>query len=421
MLHPPPLVKKAVERLDRCRSCKGSNLFLSLPLGDHPPANGFLRAAQLGQPEAKFPLNTHVCLDCGLIQLPDNIPANFFRNYVYVPSVATTMVAHFESLADEVVRTYTTSSDDLIVDIGCNNGLFLGFCKERGARVLGVDPAKNLTAQAAKKGIDIFGDYFGAQTGKAIAQKYPGAALIVTTNTLNHIADLHDFMAGITLVLRPDGVFIVEVPHAQDLIEKNEFDTIYHEHVSEFTVRSLVDLYKFFDLEIFKIERLPVHGGSIRVYAQKHGGGRSVEPSVSEWLRREKEAGLFEKETHIAFAERVETIRLELMELLSDLRSKGKTIAGYGAPAKGNTLLNYYGIGPDTLLFLVDRNELKHGLYSPGMHVSVVAPSRILETKPDYLLLLAWNFADEIIEQQKEYRKRGGKFILPIPKPAIIN
>lgn len=407
--------------MDRCRSCKGSNLFLSLPLGDHPPANGFLRDAQLTQPEVNFPLNTHVCLDCGLIQVPDNVPANFFRNYVYVPSAATTMFPHFESLANEVVGNYTTSSDDLIIDIGCNNGLFLGFCKQKGARVLGVDPADNLTVVAAKKGIDIFGEYFGAQTGKAIAQKYPGAAVIVTTNTLNHIADLHDFMAGIILVLRSDGVFVVEVPHALDLIEKNEFDTIYHEHVSEFTVRSLVDLYKFFDMEIFKIERLPIHGGSIRVHAQKQGGGRSVEPSVSEWLRREKEARLFEKETHVAFAKRVETIRLELMKLLSDLRSKGKTIAGYGAPAKGNTLLNYYRIGPDTLLFLVDRNELKQGLFSPGMHIPVVPPSRILEMKPDYLLLLAWNFADEIIQQQEEYRKRGGKFILPIPKPAIID
>jgi SAM-dependent methyltransferase len=404
-----------------CRACKGANLFMSLPLGDHPPANGFLRASQLTQPEARFPLNTHVCLDCGLIQVPDNVPANFFRNYVYVPSGATTMFTHFESFAGKMVRNYTSSPDDLIIDIGCNNGLFLGYCKEKGARVLGIDPADNLTELPAKKGIDIVGEYFGTKTGKMVAQKYPGAAVIVTTNTLNHIDDLHDFMGGIKLVLGRDGILVVEVPHALDLIEKNEFDTIYHEHVSEFSVRSLVELYRFFDLEVFTIDRLPIHGGSMRVYAQRQGGGRPIDAIVSEWLDREEAAHLFSKQTHIAFAERVENIRAELLALLSDLRSRGKTIAGYGAPAKGNTLLNYYGIGPDILPYLVDRNELKHGLYSPGMHIPVVPPSRILETQPDYLLLLAWNFADEIIEQQGEYRKRGGKFILPIPKPAIID
>ena len=407
--------------MTNCRACRSANLFLSLPLGDHPPANGFLRASQLAQPEARFPLNTHVCLDCGLIQVPDNVPANFFRNYVYVPSGATTMFAHFEGLADKIVRHYASSTDDLIIDIGCNNGLFLEYCKEKGARVLGIDPADNLTELATKKGIDIVREYFGMNTGKVVAQKYPGAAVIVTTNTLNHIDDLHDFMGGITLVLDSDGVFVVEVPHALDLIEKNEFDTIYHEHVSEFSVHSLVELYRFFNLEIFKIDRLPIHGGSMRLYAQRQGGRHPIEPVVSEWLQREEEAQLFSKETHIAFAKRVENIRAELLALLSELRSQGKTIAGYGAPAKGNTLLNYYGIGPDILPYLVDRNELKHGLFSPGMHIPVVAPSKIAETQPDYLLLLAWNFADEIIQQQSEYRKRGGKFILPIPKPAIID
>ncbi len=406
--------------MDSCRACRRTNLFMCLPLGDHPPANGFLRANQLDQKEARFPLNTHVCLDCGLIQVPDNVPAGFFRNYVYVPSGATTMFSHFESFAERMVRRLATSPDDLIVDIGCNNGLFLGFCKEKGARVLGIDPADNLTKLVSEKGIDIVGEYFGTETGRMVAGKYPGAAVIVTTNTLNHIGDLHDFMGGIDLIMARTGAFVVEVPHALDLVEKNEFDTIYHEHVSEFTVRSLVDLYRFFDMEVFDIDPLPIHGGSMRVYAQRRGGPHPVAPIVAEWLEREKTARLFSKETYTAFSERVKGIRADLLELLADLRAKGKTVAGYGAPAKGNTLLNYYGIGTETLPYLADRNELKHGLFSPGMHIPVVAPSRILEAPPDYLLVLAWNFADEIIEQQGEYRKRGGKFILPIPKPAIV-
>ena len=393
---------------------------MCLPLGDHPTANGFLRADQLSQPEPKFPLNTHVCLDCGLIQVPDNVPPGFFRNYVYVPTGATTMFTHFAGFAEKMVRQFAPNPSDLIIDIGCNNGLFLGFCKEKGARVLGIDPADNLTELPARKGIDIVGEYFSTATGKMVAQKYPGAAVITTTNTLNHIDDLHDFIGGITHVLAPGGVFVVEVPHALDLVEKNEFDTIYHEHVSEFTVCSLAALYAPFDLVIFDIEALPIHGGSMRVFAQRRDGGRPIAPAVTEWLEREKTSDLFCKETYLAFAARVERIRAELLKLLADLRSEGRTVAGYGAPAKGNTLLNYYGIGPETLPYLVDRNELKHGLFSPGMHIPIVAPARILETQPDYLLILAWNFADEIIEQQSEYRARGGQFIVPIPEPAIV-
>lgn len=409
-----------MDTMTNCRACLSTNLFMFLPLGDHPPANGFLRADQLDKPEATFPLNTFVCLDCGLIEVPDNVPADFFRNYVYVPSGATTMFTHFEAFAEQMVRSFAPNADDLIIDIGCNNGLFLGYCKEKGGRVLGIDPADNLTELVVQKGIEVVREYFSTATGQAVAASHPPAKVITSSNTFNHIDNLHDFMGGIGHVLAPEGVFVVEVPHSLDLVQKNEFDTIYHEHVSEFSVKSFVDLYRFFDLEVFRIESLPIHGGSMRVFAQRCGASRPVEPMVKEWLAREVAAELFTKETYEAFTHRVHAIRTDLLKLLKKLQAEGKTIAGYGAPAKGNTLLNYYGIGPDTLPYLVDRNELKQGLYSPGMHIPVVGAEKILETQPDYLLVLAWNFADEIIEQQAEYRARGGQFILPIPTPTIV-
>ena len=404
--------------IEQCRACKSNNLFMCLPMGSHPPANGFVRADQLTQAQASFPLNMHVCLDCALIQVPDNVPAGFFRNYLYVPSASETMHAHFSSFAAKVVAQF--SGGGLIVDIGCNDGLFLGACKALGAPVLGIDPADNITVRAKQKGIDVVSEYFGKATAASVARTHRAPSVIVTTNTFNHISDLHDFMAGVMLLLDSKGAFVVEVPTAIDLIANNEFDTIYHEHVSEFSVKSFVDLYRFFDMEVFDIEALPIHGGSMRVYGQRCGGPRPAQSIVREWLERERRDGLFLRGTYEAFRDRVHRTRNELVRLLRELKFQGKRLAGYGAPAKGNTLLNFYGIGPDLLDFLADRNELKHGLYSPGMLIPVVPTSCILKKQPDYLLILAWNFADEIIAQQDAYRRGGGKFIIPIPEPAII-
>jgi SAM-dependent methyltransferase len=404
--------------MEQCRACKGNNLFMCLPMGSHPPANGFVRADQLTQTQASFPLNIHVCLDCALIQVPDNVPAGFFRNYVYVPSASETMHAHFSTFAAKIVTQF--ASGGLIVDIGCNDGLFLGACKALGAPVLGIDPADNITVRARQKGIEVVPEYFGHAVAASVARTHQAPSVIVTTNTFNHIGDLHDFMAGVASLLDSKGAFVVEVPSAIDLIANNEFDTVYHEHVSEFSVKSFVDLYHSFDMEVFDIEALPIHGGSMRVYGQHRGGPRPAQSAVREWLERERREGLFLRGTYEAFRQRVHRIRDELMRLLSELKSQGKKLAGYGAPAKGNTLLNFYGIGPDLLDFLADRNELKHGLYSPGMLIPVVSTSCINAKRPDYLLILAWNFADEIIAQQDIYRQGGGKFIIPIPEPTII-
>ena len=406
--------------LTECRACKRRRLYMCLALGDHPPANQFLSEDELDVDEQKAPLDVFVCLDCALIQVPDNVPPDFFRDYVYVPSASPALHVHFDKYAERMVARLP-DREGLIVDIGCNDGLLLGACLKRGAKVLGVDPADNITARAREKGIEIVPEYFGARTAKAIVRGHPRAAIVTSNNTFNHIGDLHDFMAGVVEVLRPDGMFVVEVPTALELVLNNEFDTIYHEHTNEFSVKSFVDLYAFFGMEVFDIDPLPNHhGGSMRVYGQKKGA-RPVAPIVEEWSERERAAKLYSKETYVDFASRVQRIRDELVKMLRDLKRRGARIAGAGAPAKGNTLLNYYGIGPETLDWIADRNELKHGLYTPGMHVPVVGPERILEEQPDYLLVLAWNFADEIIEQQSEYKRRGGKFILPIPEPRIVS
>jgi SAM-dependent methyltransferase len=405
-----------------CRGCKSERLYLFLPLGDHPLANGFLREEQLAEPEPKFPLDCQVCLDCGLIQVDDHVPAGYFRHYVYIPSAAEAMHGHFEGLAEVVADRFIRGTDALTVDIGCNDGLFLGFLQDRGARTLGIDPAANIAELARERGVEVVVEYFTPETAREVRERYGPAKVVVSTNTFHHIGDLDPFTHGVTLMLDEAGTFIIEVPHALELVEQNEFDGVYHEHVSQLTVKSFVDHFRRFGLEVFDVDRLDVHGGSMRVFARPARNGPSIPPNVQAWIDSESERGLFVEATYDAFRERVERNREELMTLLQALKADGKRIAGYGASARGNTLLNYYGIGPDLLDYVVDRNPLKHGLYTPGMHIPVLPAERLLEEgRPDYLLLIAWNFGDEIMRQQEGYQRAGGRFILPIPDVQVVD
>jgi SAM-dependent methyltransferase len=403
-----------------CRTCKSDRLYLFLPLGDHPLANGFLREEQLGEDEPRFPLDVHVCLECGLIQVADQIPPGFFRHYVYIPSSADAMHGHFERLADKLAAQLP-SPEALTIDIGCNDGLFLSFLRKRGARTLGIDPAENIAELAREKGVEVVTEYFTPDLARRIREEHGPAQVVVTTNTFHHIGDLDPFTLGVTILLADDGVFVVEVPHAQELVEQNEFDGVYHEHVSQHTVKSFVDHFRLFGLEVFDVERLDVHGGSIRVFARPAQGGGAPPPAVQAWLDEEARRGLFDVETYDAFRSRVERIRRELTAILDEAKAAGRRIVGYGASARGNTLLNYYGIGPDTLDYIVDRNPLKQGLYSPGMHIPVEGAERLAEDDPDDMLVIAWNFADEIMGQQGAFKERGGRFILPIPEPKIVS
>ena len=411
------MISTLAPTMTACRACTSRDLFLYLPLGEHPPANAFLKPEQLAATERRYSLDTHVCLSCGLIQVPDVLPPDFFEDYVYVPSASDTMHRHFAAIARRFKHELITGPDQLLVDIGCNDGLLLKACRDEGLATLGVDPSRNIAEIARARGIEVFNEYFTAESAGRIRSQYGAAQVIVTTNTFNHIDNLHGFMQGVDTLLADDGTFVIEVPQALTCIEDNEFDTVYHEHLSVFSVASVAALGAFFGLQVVDIDELPIHGGSMRLYLRRQGPPK---PIVAEWLQRENDAGLFERDTYIAHAGRVGQIRADLMTMLVDLKQSGKRLAGYGAPAKGSTLLNFYGIGPDMLDFLADRNTLKQGRFSPGTHIPVVSPDEIAKQKPDYLLILAWNFAAEIMEQQEEFRAAGGQFIIPIPQPRIV-
>ena len=405
--------------MTHCRACLAADPYNFLALGDHPPANMFVRADEVSDQQPAFSLDTEVCLSCGLIQVADQIPADFFRHYLYVPSGATTMHGHFAGLADVIGAA--AGDGGLIVDIGCNDGLLLQACNARGSRTLGVDPAANIAELARARGVYVHVGYFDPGSAANLRRDHGPAKVIVTTNTFNHIGDLHAFMLGVSTFLDDDGVFVVEVPWAKDLVEKNEFDTVYQEHLSEFSVLSFVKLGALCGFEVFDVHKLPVHGGSMRVFMQRIGAGRAIAPIVQTMLDEEMAIGMLDKATYDAFAARIEGVRVKLLAMLADLKGQGLKIAGYGAPAKGNTLLNYFGIGPATLDYLVDRNPLKHGLYSPGMKIPVRDTDAIGSEKPDVLLGLAWNFFDEIHGQQAEFLKAGGRFLVPLPEPVMVD
>jgi SAM-dependent methyltransferase len=404
--------------MTRCRACLARSPHVFLPMGDHPPANSFVRSEDVLKQQPVYPLDTQVCLTCGLIEVEDQVPEGFFEHYLYVPSGATLMHTHFGELAEVLQKE---ADGGLIVDIGCNDGLLLSACNKLGARTIGVDPAANLAEIAATRGVEVDVGYFTAEAGARLSDKYGPASVIVTTNTFNHIGDLHDFMSGVVRWLAADGSFVIEVPWAKNLLTGNEFDTVYHEHVSEFSLLSLVRLGAYFDLDVVDVHRLGVHGGSMRVFMKHKAAGVTAKPIVAEMLAEERDAGMLDVETYKAFAKRVEQVRDELIGMLAELKRSGKTIAGYGAPAKGNTLLNYFRIGPETLDYLVDRNTLKQGLYSPGMKIPIRSLDALEDQRPDVLLVLAWNFFDEIRQQQSDFAAQGGQFLVPLPRPVLVS
>jgi SAM-dependent methyltransferase len=405
----------------QCRICGSKNTVTFLNLGPTPLANSFLTPDSLNEPEDRFPLDVEFCPQCGLVQLDHVVPPEvMFRDYIYVSSTSQTMPAHFAGYADEIVTRFLDSSHDLVLEIGSNDGCLLRALQTLHVQAIGMEPAVNLASIANATGTRTVNDFFCERSAREFRSREGAVKVVIGNNVLAHVGDLQNLVAGLDLVLRPDGIAVFEVPYLIDLLRKTEFDTIYHEHLYYFALRPLQRLFESRGMRIFDVKRLFIHGGSIRLYVCRTKSEMNTLPTVDDLLRVEQLAKLERVATYTAFADQVLTMKRELRALLSELKASGARIAAYGAPAKGNTLLNHFSIGSDIIDFVVDRSPYKQGMYTPGTHLPIVKVERLLDEQPDYVLLLAWNFLTEICEQQSEYLNRGGKFIIPIPTPKVL-
>ncbi|HEY1360125.1 MAG TPA: class I SAM-dependent methyltransferase [Thermoleophilaceae bacterium] len=404
-----------------CIVCGSGEVEPFLDLGDTALANKFLRETELDGAEPHFPLVVGFCHGCGHVQLSEHVPpAAMFEDYLYVSSASDTLKAHLYDLSDVVLERHRPARDDLVIDVGCNDATLLKAFRRHGVRALGVDPARNLAELYADPGIERYTGFFDSRSAAEIRQRMGPAAVITATNTFPHIPALRDFVQGLDTALDEGGVFVMECHYLVDILEQCAFDTVYHEHVSYWALGPMIRLFEAQGMEVVDAERLPLHHGQLRAFVQRKGEGER-KPSVDRLLEDERKLGVDRFETFQRFAEQALQIKRDLRRTLEELRSAGSRVVGYGAPAKGNTLLGFLELGPDDLDYIADRSELKQGLFTPGTHIPVVEPGRLLEDQPEYVVLLAWNFVDEVIEQQAEYRRRGGRFILPVPEVRVVS
>jgi SAM-dependent methyltransferase len=390
-----------------------------LDLGIQPLANNLLKPEDISAPEPKFPLRLAVCEDCWLLQITDLVPpVRLFSEYLYFSSFSDALLKHSRESAERYTREFALDARSRVVEIASNDGYLLQSFQNAKIPCTGIEPAANIAAVAREKGIETVNEFFGNTLAKRLVNQSRQADLILGNNVFAHAPETNDFTAGLATLLKPKGRIVLEFPYAVDLIEHTEFDTIYHEHVFYFALTPLIPLFGRHGLEIFRVEKIPIHGGSLRLFAS-HAGAHSVEASVTSCLADERQKGVTSLPYYLGFANHVQELKDDLCGLLAKLKREGKSVAAYGASAKGSTLLNYFGIGKDTLDFVVDRSLHKQGRLTPGTHIPILPTEKLLERQPDYTLLLTWNFADEILSQQKSYRDNGGKFIVPIPKVMV--
>jgi SAM-dependent methyltransferase len=404
-----------------CRACGAALTHVFADLGASPLANSFLSAEDLERMEPFYPLKAYVCAACLLVQLPVHQSAeSIFREYAYFSSYSDSWLEHCRRFAEAAVARFGLGPHSLVVEVASNDGYLLQFFRRSGVRVLGIEPARNVARVAEERGIPTEVEFLGKETARALAHSGRRADLLVANNVLAHVPELNDFIAGLATLLAPGGVLTLEFPHLQHLVAQSQFDTIYHEHFSYFSLLSAAAALRRHGLEVFDVDEIPTHGGSLRVYAAHAAAARQRSAAPGRVLEAEKAAGLANLAGYASFDGRMRAAKHRLLAFLIRERGEGRTIVGYGAPAKGNTLLNYCGIRTDFIEYTVDRSPHKQGRYLPGSRIPIHPPERIRETRPDYVLILPWNLREEIVAQMAYVRDWGGRFVIPIPRPEVL-
>lgn len=404
-----------------CRFCNSSLRDSFVDLGMSPLSNSYLPAKNLNNMEPFYPLHAYVCASCFLVQLAEfQSPEQIFSDYAYFSSFSETWLQHAKNYVEQMIERFHFDSTSQVVEIASNDGYLLKNFKECGVPVLGIEPAKNVAKVAEDAGIPTVTKFFGSETALELSKAGKQADLLLGNNVLAHVPDLNDFVQGQKILLKPNGVITMEFPHLLNLIKENQFDTIYHEHFSYLSLLTVKEVFAAKGLIIFDVDELPTHGGSLRIYA-RHAEDESkpVTDRVTELLNKEESEGLRNLSTYTAFSTKVQETKRKLLEFLIQAKDAGKSIVAYGAPAKGNTILNYCGIRTDFISYTVDRSPHKQGLFLPGTHIPIFHPEKISETKPDYVLILPWNLKEEIIEQMSCIRQWGGQFVVPIPDVKV--
>ena len=406
-----------------CRFCGTALKRTFVDLGMSPLCQTHIASHQLNLSEVFYPLHAFVCESCFLVQLDEYVaPAEIFGDYAYFSSYSDSWIRHAGAYAEHMRRSYGIGGDSTVMEIASNDGYLLQHFVDAGISVLGIEPAANVAEVAVAKGIPTTVRFFGKETAREIAAEYGPADLLVGNNVLAHVPDLNDFVAGMKRLLKADGIITMEFPHLLRLMEFNQFDTIYHEHFSYLSLFSVERIFAFHGLRIFNVEELDTHGGSLRIYAcHQDNAARETEDAVPRLHAWETEAGVADIDTYARFEEKVKETKRRLLDFLIEAKSAGKSIAGYGAPGKGNTLLNYCGIRQDFIDYTVDRSPHKQGMYTPGTRIPIYSPEKIRETKPDYVLILPWNLKEEIMQQMDYARAWGGKFVVPIPEVQVFS
>lgn len=412
-----------MEKMSCCRSCGSILRHTVLDLGMSPLCESYLTSDQLNQMEPFYPLRVYVCSECFLVQLEEYVSAeSIFSEYAYFSSYADTLLEHSRAYTDMAIERFGLDKHSLVVELASNDGYLLQYFMKKKIPVLGIEPAANVAQVAVRKGIPTVVKFFGEKVGKEMAGEGRQADLLIGNNVLAQIPNLNGFIRGMKILLKSRGVITMEFPHLVRLVEGNQFDTIYHEHFSYFSLSAGQKIFASHGLTIFDVEEIPTHGGSLRIYVRHaEDASMSVNQRVEDLLAKEKAAGVTDLAYYAAFDEKVKETKRKLLEFLIKAKGQGRIIAGYGAPGKGNTLLNYCGIRTDFLDYTVDRNVYKHGKFTPGTHIPIFHPDKIKETKPDYVLILPWNLKDEIMDQIKYIRDWGGQFVIPIPEVRIYS